>query len=161
MNDKRQGNEKGRLRCTGKHENRGAIKRTRVLLIKKSKLIYIRSKKYILFLHPIPVYYPRITLALPPSSNSGPGSHSGPSSPLPTTARALIFFARIIHHFLPSSTRVELFRKMTKIGSRYTELCVKRTPLRGDRNPARVNVSVSYKGVPSLLSEGNKKFGDD
>ena len=29
-----------------------------------------------------PIYYPRTTLALPPSSKSDPGSHSGPSSPL-------------------------------------------------------------------------------
>ena len=34
------------------------------------------------------------TLALPPSSNSDPGSHSGASSPIPTTMRAFIFIAR-------------------------------------------------------------------
>ena len=39
---------------------------------------------------------PRTTLALPPSSNSDPGSHSGPSSSLPTSARAFIFTARRI-----------------------------------------------------------------
>ena len=59
------------------------------------------------FLHPI--YFPRTTLALPPSSSSDPGSHSGPSSPLPTTVRAFRFFiARTIQYFLPPSTRVEL-----------------------------------------------------
>ena len=45
--------------------------------------------------------------ALPPSSNSDPGLHSGPSSPLPTTVRAFIFIARIFQHFLPSSTCIE------------------------------------------------------
>ena len=49
------------------------------------------------FFHPL--YYPRTTLALPPSSNSDPGSHSGPSSPLPTTVRAFIFIAGILEHF--------------------------------------------------------------
>ena len=39
-----------------------------------------------------PIYYPRATLALPPSSNSDPGSHNGPSSPLPTTVRASILY---------------------------------------------------------------------
>ena len=45
---------------------------------------------FLILLHPI--YYPRTTLALPPSSNSDPGSHSGPSSPVPTTVRAFIFY---------------------------------------------------------------------
>ena len=67
-------------------------------------LIYLRKKN---ILHPI--YYPRTTLALPPTSNSDPGSHSGRSSSLPTSARAFIFIARRIQHFLPSSTRVELY----------------------------------------------------
>ena len=49
------------------------------------------------------------SLALPPSSSSDPGSHSGPSSPLPTTVRAFLFVARRIQRFLPSSTRVELY----------------------------------------------------
>ena len=35
---------------------------------------------------------PAILTALPPSSNSDPGPHNGPSSPLPTTVRALIFY---------------------------------------------------------------------
>ena len=61
------------------------------------------------FLHPI--YYPRTTLALPPSSNSDPELHSGPSSPLPTAARSFIFIARRVERFLPSSTRVELCSK--------------------------------------------------
>ena len=56
-----------------------------------------------------PVYYPRNSLALPPSSNSDLGSHSGCSSSLPTSARAFIFIARRTQHFLPSSTRVELY----------------------------------------------------
>ena len=50
----------------------------------------------IVFLHR-PIYYPRTTLALLPSSNSDPGSHRRRSSPLPTTARAVIFIARRIH----------------------------------------------------------------
>ena len=69
-----------------------------------------------------PIYYPRITLALPPSSNSDPGSHSGPSSPLPTTVRAFISIAKIIQRLLPSSTRVELFmdpRPLQKIKKSY------------------------------------------
>ena len=37
-----------------------------------------------------PMYFPRTTLALPPSSNSDPGSHRGPSPTLPTTVRANI-----------------------------------------------------------------------
>ena len=49
------------------------------------------------------------TFALPPSSNSDPGSDSGPSSPLPTTVRAFILIARRIPCFLPSSTRLELY----------------------------------------------------
>ena len=60
----------------------------------------------IFFLHPI--YYHRTTLALPPSNNSNPRSHSGPSSPLPTMVRAFILIAKICQHFLCSSTRVEL-----------------------------------------------------
>ena len=57
-----------------------------------------------------PIYFPRNTLlALPPSSNSDPGSHSGPSSPLPTTVHASILVARRIEYSLPSSTRVELY----------------------------------------------------
>ena len=55
-----------------------------------------------------PIYCPRITFALPQRSNSDPGSHSGPSFPLPTTVRAFIFIETIIQHFFPSSTRVEL-----------------------------------------------------
>ena len=48
--------------------------------------------------------------SLPVSSNSDPGSHSGPFSLVPTTFRALIFIAtRIQHFFLPSSTRVDLY----------------------------------------------------
>ena len=40
-----------------------------------------------------PVYYPRTTLALPPSSNSDPGPHHrGPSSLFPTTVRIFIFY---------------------------------------------------------------------
>ena len=49
-----------------------------------------------------PMYYPRniYTFTLRPSSNSEPGSHS---------ARDFIFIGRIIQHFLPSPTRVELY----------------------------------------------------
>ena len=53
-----------------------------------------------------PIYYPRTTLVLPPSSDSDPRAHS---SPLPTTVGAFIVIARIIQHSLPSSTRVELY----------------------------------------------------
>ena len=60
------------------------------------------------FLYPI-IYHPRTTLALLTSKNSNPGSHSGPSSSLPTSVRAFIFIARRSQHFLPSSTRVELY----------------------------------------------------
>ena len=67
----------------------------------------IFMKVYIFPFHPI--YYPHTTLALHPSSNSDPGSHSGPSSPLPTTVHAFIFIGRRIQHFLPSSTRVEFY----------------------------------------------------
>ena len=42
------------------------------------------------------------------AQSSDPGSQSGPSSHLPTTARAFLSFARTILPFLPSSTRVEL-----------------------------------------------------
>ena len=56
-----------------------------------------------------PIYFPRTTLALPPSGNSDPGLHNGPSSSLPTSARAFIIIARR-QHFLPSSTRVELYQ---------------------------------------------------
>ena len=59
---------------------------------------------------PIYAYYPRTTstLALFSSSNSDPGSHSRPSSPLPTTVRAFIFIARRSQHILSSSAGVEL-----------------------------------------------------
>ena len=57
---------------------------------------------------PHPICYPRTTLALLPSSNSDPGSHSEPFSPLPTSVRAFIFIARRIQHFLPASTRVKM-----------------------------------------------------
>ena len=46
----------------------------------------------IFVLHPI--HYPRTTLALPPSSNSDQGSNRGPSSSLPTSARAFIFYRK-------------------------------------------------------------------
>ena len=62
---------------------------------------------FFLFFHAI--YYPRTALALRPSSKSDPGSHSGPSSPLPTTVRAFVFIAKRLQHFLPPSTRVELY----------------------------------------------------
>ena len=53
------------------------------------------------------IRFARNTLALPPSSNSDPESHSGPSSPLSTSVRAVVFLfiARRTQHFLPSSTR--------------------------------------------------------
>ena len=56
-----------------------------------------------------PIFYPRTTFTLPSSSNPDPGSHSGPSPPLPTTVRAFIFISRRIQNILRSSTRVELW----------------------------------------------------
>ena len=53
---------------------------------------------YLFFL--IPFIILAITLALPPSSISDPGSHSRPSCPLPTTVHAFIFIAKTIQHFL-------------------------------------------------------------
>ena len=71
-------------------------------------------KELFFFFHPI--YYHRTTstttlLALPPNSNSDPGSHIGlPSPPSPLRYNnASIFIASRFRHFLPSSTRVELY----------------------------------------------------
>ena len=44
-----------------------------------------------------------------PRCNSDSGSLRRLFSPLPTTVRAFIFIARRVQHFLPSSTRVELW----------------------------------------------------
>ena len=64
---------------------------------------------YDIYIYFHPSDYPGITLALPASSNSDPGSHSGPFSPLPTSAiRAFFFIAGRVQHFLPSLTLVEL-----------------------------------------------------
>ena len=64
---------------------------------------------FFLFFYPFffirPIYYPRITVGLAASSSSGPGSHTGPSSPLPTTVRTFIFITGTIQYLLPSSTR--------------------------------------------------------
>ena len=46
------------------------------------------------------------TLALPPSSNSDPGSHSGPSSPLPTTVPAFICYREKTQLFIVDSRRI-------------------------------------------------------
>ena len=62
---------------------------------------------YIIFLHPM--HYPRTTLALPLSSSSDPGSHGGPSSPLPTTVRAFIFYREKISALSSLATRVEVY----------------------------------------------------
>ena len=59
----------------------------------------VPRRLFFFFFHPI--YYPRTTLALPPSSNSDPGSHSGPSSPLPTKVRAFIFYREKNSAFSP------------------------------------------------------------
>ena len=67
------------------------------------------------FFFSYPIYYPRTTLVLPPSSNSDQGSHSGPPSPFPTTVRAFVFIASIIQHFLPLSTCVELYRSICDV----------------------------------------------
>ena len=47
----------------------------------------------------IPPIILALTLALAPSSNSDPGSHSGPFNPVPTTIRAFISIARRRQHF--------------------------------------------------------------
>ena len=44
---------------------------------------------------------PRTILALPPSTNSDPGSHSGPFSPLSITVHAFVLITRRIQHFFP------------------------------------------------------------
>ena len=69
-----------------------------------------------------PLYFPSITLALLPTRNSDPRSHSEPSFPLPTTVRAFIFIARIIQQFLSSSTRVELLQYLPTPAGRSQQL---------------------------------------
>ena len=59
------------------------------------------------------MYYPRNTLALPPSSSSDPGSHSGPSSPLPTTVRAFISIAKKISIFFPRRLALPVISELT------------------------------------------------
>ena len=81
---------------------------------------FVRSFFFAFISYLRPFYYPGPILALPPSSKSDPGSHSGPSSPLPTTIRVFIFIiciARIIQSFLPSSTRVELYKRRSYRGA--------------------------------------------
>ena len=79
----------------------------------------ITVKQYSCSVHYFIFSFPFIILALlsrslPLRSNSDPGSHSGPSPPLPTTIRAFIFIAMItFQHFLPSSTRVKLWNIIT------------------------------------------------
>ena len=60
-----------------------------------------------LFLIPLGV----ILALLSPSQlySFDPGSYSGLPFPIPTTAPALIFVARRIPHFLPSSIRVDVY----------------------------------------------------
>ena len=56
-------------------------------------------------------FFPRTTLALFPSSNSNPGSHSGPSSPLLTTIDTCLHFYReekSVLPFLVDSRRIAL-----------------------------------------------------
>ena len=61
---------------------------TAVVIVRLTTYCFLRStnrlpKLLLFFFHPI--CCPRATLALPPSSNSDPGSHSGSSSSLSTT----------------------------------------------------------------------------
>ena len=73
-------------------------------------LVYLRYIYHIyICIYSHPIYYPRTTLVPPLSSNSNPGSHGVPFSPLPITVRVFMFIARIIQHFLPSWTRVKLY----------------------------------------------------
>ena len=64
---------------------------------------------YIFFFFPIPFmivlssHYSRTPSQYVQRSNSDPGSHGGPSPPLPTAARAFIFVGGdFIHHFFSS-----------------------------------------------------------
>ena len=72
--------------------------------------IFVAWGPFICFFFSIPfIILALLTLlALSPGRNSIPGSHGGPSSPLPTPVRAYIFLIarRIQHCFLPSPTRV-------------------------------------------------------
>ena len=55
-----------------------------------------------------PLINPRTALALPPSSNSDPGSQiAGSPLPLANTVSAFSLIARRTQYFLPSSIRVE------------------------------------------------------
>ena len=72
------------------------------------------------------ILLPILFIILALLSRSSPGvtqirghmSYSGPSSPLPTSVLAFIFIARRIQHFLPSSTRVELYLLSTLLEAR-------------------------------------------
>ena len=61
------------------------------------RVIFLCILYLVYILHP--KFYPRTTLVLPRSSNSDPGSHSGPFPPLRTTVCAFVFIARRILHF--------------------------------------------------------------
>ena len=99
-------------------------------LPESSIMTYAWHTKYVLrskhFSFSLFFFIPFIVLALlsrslPVRDISCPGSHSGPSSPLPTTVRAFIFIARIIQHFLPSWTVRNTVRR--KIQFIYFEVC--------------------------------------
>ena len=81
---------------------------SRPIYFPRTTLALPPSSNSVVYIFSRPIYFPRTTLALPPSSNSDPGSHSGPSSLFPTAVRAFIFTAKRIPRFLLSSTRVEL-----------------------------------------------------
>ena len=109
---------------TASERSRMSIGCTRLWLNKSSKCTRLAYKPFDYLLCVVVITYlcnifsflfiPLIILAplsrsLPVVSNSDPGSHSGPSASLPTSARAFIFISRRSQHFLPSSTRVELY----------------------------------------------------
>ena len=65
-----------------------------LLLITSGRKNRRQHMKYFLgFIFLISTYYPRTTLALPTSSNSDPGSYSGPSFPLPTSYGVCLLFS--------------------------------------------------------------------
>ena len=84
-----------------------SVSRSYVFLGFQGNTIIILLFFFLLFF-PCPICHPRATtLALPPSSNSDPGSHSGPSFPLSPTVRASISSREeLLISFLVDSRRI-------------------------------------------------------